>query len=280
MLVANHYDGQEAENAKAFGGKPIPTPVFPAPHEMPTSQSTAEAIRSGIGITAEVALVEYLTYTLFAAAAIVPAMIVHYAGIPCMMMLRDPVPYFQASAGWGEIEKHVSLAQGQVIGLSTIVTRAEWEGDGADAFTNYVSNRLSNELSALNGLVSSLKTNTLDVAGAMTAALSSYLVLTGIACVVLETAGADPEPISRQTIGWAAAVGYVGEALTLIFELGGTLAHAASANSSIESALRTLRGWLGDETDKLTVQSAALTPKEMTQIQTWESGGWKNPKLA
>ena len=280
IRVANHYEDQEAENARLFGGKPIAAPAFPAPREMSISPSTRE---TGEFLASEGTLIlalEFATVQLMTAAAAIPALFVHFAGIAALAILKDPIPYFEASDAWAEIEQHLALAGAQVLPLAErVVNEAKWSGAGADAFLNYVSNEFDPAVSHLASLVGDLKTQTMTLGVVMSFADAAYLVGTTIITVGLFAAIADPEPISRESLGWTLAAEYVGEVAALIIEVAGSAAAAAVTNSSLSTQTQQLNGYFGAKSDQLTVNSAALTPQRITEIQTWENGGWTNTKV-
>ncbi|MEU8259203.1 hypothetical protein AB0C02_01070 [Micromonospora sp. NPDC048999] len=280
LRVANHYDGQEAENAKMFGGKPIPAPSFPVPREMSTSASGGEAARfvameGGIVIALETA-----TVGLMIAAAAIPALFVHFAGIAALALLKDPIPYFDAAGGWGEMEQHLSLAAAQALPLAErVVNEAKWAGDGAAAFVNYVANQFGPTVDQLSSLVSELKNQCMAMGVMMSLADTSYLVGTAVITCGLIAAALDPEPISRETLGWTLSAQYVLEVGGLIVEVAGTATAVALTSGAIVSETQKLNGYFGQQSDHMTVNSAALTPQRMTEIQTWEKGGWTNDKV-
>ncbi|GAA1856316.1 hypothetical protein [Asanoa iriomotensis] len=278
--VANHYEDQESENAKMFGGRPIPAPAFPAPREMSTSASAGETTRFLVAEGAIIATLEVATIRLMIAASAIPALFVHFAGIAALALLKDPIPYFNAAAGWGELEKNLALAGAQVLPLAErVVNEAKWEGDGADAFLNFVSNQFDPAVNQLLSLVSELKNQCVTMGVVMSAADLSYLIGTALITTGLIAAAANPEPATRTALGWGFATQYVLEVSGLIVEVAGTAAAVALTNGGITTETAKLNGYFGTESKELTVNSAALTPQRMTEIQTWEQGGWTNKKV-
>jgi len=281
IRVANHYEEQEAENTKMFGGKPIAAPAFPAPREMSTSPDGRETGRFLASEGALIVALEGATISLMAAAAAIPALFVHFAGIAALAILKDPIPYFDASDGWAELEQHLAIAGAQALPLAErVVNEAKWSGEGADAFLNYISNEFDPAVSQLSSLVGELKTQTMTLGVVMSLADAAYLVGTTIITIGLIAAVMDPEPISRESIGWTLAAEYVGEVAALIIEVAGSASAVAVTNSSLSTETQKLNGYFSAKSDQLRVNSAALTPQRMTEIQTWENGGWTNPKVA
>jgi uncharacterized protein YukE len=280
IRVANHYEDQDAENNRMFGGRPIPAPSFPAPREMSTSPSGGEmarfvAMESGILVALEAA-----TVGLMLAAAAIPALFVHFAGIAALALLKDPLPYFGAADGWGELEQHLSSAATQVLPIAErVVNEAKWKGDGANAFLNYVANQFDPAVNQLSSLVSELKNQCLTMGVLMSAADATYLVGTAIITGGLIAAALDPEPITREALGWTLSTQYVLEVVALTIEVAGVAAAVTLTNGSIVTETRKLNGHFGRQSDQMTVNSAALTPQRMTEIQTWEKGGWANDKV-
>ena len=280
IRVANHYEDQEAENAKMFGGKPIPAPAFPAPRQMSTSPGGWDIARFAASEGAMIALLEYATVQLMIAAAAVPALIVHFAGIAALAVLKDPLPYFGAAGGWAEMEKHLALAGAQVLPLAEkVVNEAKWSGDGANAFLNFISNDFDPTVDRLSSLVSELKSQTEALGIVMSLADGAYIIGTAIITIGMLIAAADAEPISRESLGWTLAAEYIGEVAALVIEVTGSAATVALTNASLTTETEKLNGRFGSKSDQLTVNSAALTPQRMTEIQTWENGGWTNPKV-
>ncbi|MEV0717243.1 hypothetical protein [Asanoa sp. NPDC050611] len=280
IRVANHYEDQEAENTKLFGGRPIAAPAFPAPREMSTAPSGAEvgrfvAAEAGIILTLEIA-----TYRLMVAAAAIPALFVHFAGIAALALLKDPLPYFDAAGGWGSLEEHLALAGAQVLPLAErVVNEAKWEGAGADAFLNFVSNQFDPAVNQLSALVSELKNQCVTMGVVMSAADISYLIGTSLITTGLVVAAGNPEPGTRLAAGWGFATQYVLEVGALVVEIAGTAAAVALTNGGITTETAKLNGYFGTESRELAVNSAALTPQRMTEIQTWERGGWTNARV-
>jgi uncharacterized protein YukE len=280
IRVANHYEGQDSENARMFGGKPIPPPTFPTSAPMPTSANLSDSLRYGgfeVGLGAALL---WVTYSLLGAASAVPAVIVFPAGVAAMLCLKDPLPYFDAHGGWGELAGHLALAANQALPIAEKVTGdAKWTGDGATAFVNYVANDFSNALSTLNGVVDDMKSNTLQMGLIMAGADVAYLAGTAIITVGLLMAMSDPEPVSRESLGWTLAAEYVGEVAALVLEVAGVAVEATIFNSDMATQTANLKACLGEQSDSMTVNSMALSVQRMTEIQTWEDGGWTNPRL-
>jgi uncharacterized protein YukE len=115
VRVANHYEGQDQENARAFGGNPIPAPTFPATGDQMSEQlSTSEAITAGIGYPVLVAAIMGATAALMAAEKRVPAWIVFVSAVPALAMIKDPVPYFDAhgaGAAWTACVEAIKAAR-------------------------------------------------------------------------------------------------------------------------------------------------------------------------
>ncbi|MEU5912181.1 hypothetical protein [Micromonospora sp. NPDC047527] len=280
LRVANHYEGQEAENAKLFGGTAIPAPAFPVPREMSTSPSGGEMARFVAAETGIIIALETATVGLMVAAAAIPALFVHFAGIAALALLKDPFPYFDAAGGWGELEQHLSLAAAQVLPLAErVVNEAKWEGEGANAFLNYVANQFDPAVNQLSTLVSELKNQCLTMGVVMSFADASYLVGTAIITGGLVAAALDPEPITREALGWTLSAQYVLEVGALIVEVAGVAAAVAVTNGAVVTETQKLNGYFGQQSTEMTVNSAALTPQRMTEIQTWEGGGWTNTKV-
>ncbi|MEV6344878.1 hypothetical protein [Actinoplanes sp. NPDC051851] len=281
VRVANHWDGQDSENAKAFGEKPIPAPEFPSANPMPSGVSGGDAARFVAAEGLAIGTVQWLTYEMFVASALIPALITHFAGIAALANLRDPVPYFQAEGGWSELEAILADAAVQVPLLANKITSdAKWEGDGADAFSDFIANQLGPALGALKDLVGDLKQNCLATGLVMSAVVVGYIVATIVATKVIEAAAVDPEPVSREAIGWSGAAAWVSEVLVFVGEIALLYAEMAVASATVQTSLRTVSTYLGQKGDKLHVNSLALSTEKMTAIQSWENDGWINPKLA
>ncbi|GIF71810.1 hypothetical protein [Asanoa siamensis] len=278
--VANHYEDQDAENARLFGDRPIPAPAFPTPREMSTAPSGSEIARFAAAEGGIIIALEAATVGLMVAAAAVPALFVHFAGIAALALLKDPLPYFTAAEGWGAMERHLALAGAQVLPLAErVVNEAKWEGAGADAFLNFVSNQFDPAVNQLSALVSELKNQCMTMGVVMSAADVSYLIGTAIITYGLAAAVINPEPLTRQALGWTLSTQYVLEVGALIVEVAGTAAAVALTNGGIATETAKLNGYFGTESREMTVNSAALTPQRMTEIQTWEHGGWTNAKV-
>lgn len=280
IRVANHYEDREADNATLFGGGPVRAPVFPLPRAMSTSPTGWEVgafIAAESGITAAL---EFVTARLMVAAATIPAFFAHVAGVAALAVLKDPQPYVAAADGWGEVEKHLAVAAGQVLPLAElVVNEAKWTGDGATAFLNYVSDEFDPTVNQLATTVGELKNQCLTMAALMSVADASYLVGAAIATAGLATASADPDPGTRITVGSIVAAQYVLEVAGLLTDVAGGTAAVAVTSGSIVTETRKLNGRLAQQSERLTVNSAALTPQRMAAIQTWEDGGWTNARV-
>lgn len=278
-LIANHYEGQEAENTKMFHGKPIDPPAVPQPQKMDISSSILEhgeefLLDSGAGAI----LLSVTTTLILASTGIGAAAIVLPVGIFCMSNIIDPVPYFQAASAWGEIEAIVTEAAAKVPKEAAKITSdAKWSGDGCDAFNNYVTNDLSPVLGAMQGLAGSLKQMCTQTAWVAVAAIGAYVIGTLEATAVVAEADADPEPISRETVGFAAVGAWLPWAIGISIELISTFGDMAVAASTIESSTRALGAQMERKDGQIQAGALALSPTKTTAIQDWS--GWKNEKV-
>jgi hypothetical protein len=278
-MVANHYEGQDNENARMFHGQPIPPPTAPAPEAMDGGGSVLEGLADAGEVVGAVAILMYVTVELCLASALIGAlMIVQPVGIFCIVNLKDPVPYFTAAGGWSDIEQVLSDAAAQVPKLAAQVTSdAKWSGDAADAFTSYVSNDLAPVLGAMQGLAASMKQMLIQTGFALLVAIGAYVIGTLEAAKVVEAADADPEPVSRESIGLSAIAVWLPYVMGITADLLSTFGDMAIASSTIESALRSLKSQLSEQDGKIQSGTLTLSPARTTAIQSWQ--GWSNPKV-
>jgi uncharacterized protein YukE len=273
--VANHYEGQDGENAKMFGGNPIPPPALPGKADLSSDAGWLDdtiaslmAIGEGGAVSAMIAVALAGLGTSSARAG--GAAIIAPFGVFCLANLRDPVPHFLAASGWNEVEGVLAdlfpELQKQV---HDVTATAKWQGDGANSFNDYVTNIFAPMIDSARSLAGDMKTSSYEAGGGLSTALLLFIIATYTAITTCLEANADPTGLAGTAIIWATMSMWATFILEIIGEMIATFAMLGIASATIASGYKSLAGWLKDSDGSLDGKSANLSVDDTTTIQDW-----------
>ncbi len=239
-MVANHYEGQEAENSKMFGGKPIDPTKMAGPQSMDTGHNLWEGAADAVVLGLGGAALYWSVSTLAAAGAPFGLTVPVFAvGSVCILNIVDPAPYFVAADGWSDVERVVTEAAALVPKLATdVTTSAKWTGDGADAFSNFIARELSPVLNALQSLAGALKQMCTQTGWVLLVAMAGFCLATYETSTLWVAATAAEATVVGAPAAEAGALAGFGTwaafGTGLVMELGSTVGDMAVANSTVE----------------------------------------------
>ncbi len=284
--VANHYEHNEAANERLFGGRPITAPASPEPHSMDSGANVADVARlAGAGLGA-VALIGASLKILIASSVPlgIPFIGIEVAlGAAAVLNLRDPLPYFDAYEGWGQVREVLNEATAKVPQLcNNVVYRGNWAGDGKDAFYACINNDIGPSMAAMKDLNNDMQTACREGGIALLVSIGGFIAATLTAIGIVETANAtaaatagvaSPAAAAAANISLAAWVGFVTE---LLIDVSAVFGGLAVASSQIGQSYDTLKAFMGGKDQALQAGSLKLRSNELDRMQSWESS-WKEP---
>lgn len=297
--VANHYLGTDEANAKAFT-----PPTMPEIRTMNGTPGAGEWAAQGsvtlatglttfwgdkhafgtleklVGLVAKakeagvVLKVGALPFALELLAAVVAV------DLFAVSNMRDPLPYFSAADGWGEIETLLNAAVADLPQLSyDIVYKVpQWSGDGANAFYAFMNDDLDRTLAAMVGLNNAMQTACIEAAWSMTFAIIAYIAIsltTGTVCNLAKLIP-DPTAMTQISVTHAALVMFMEYAVAILIDLGQLFLFLTLAATQMRQASDTLKSYLTDKDGDLNGRSLQLTVQELQSISGWES--WDRKK--
>ncbi|NBE79804.1 WXG100 family type VII secretion target [Micromonospora rubida] len=285
--VANHYEGNDAANAQMFQGRPVTALSAPEPRRMDTGLGDGEYDRAYLGGIGAAALVLTAGQKMFAAAGPFGLPLLGM-GIPLLtsavLNLRDPVPYFDAQAGWAEVGKVLNDAAGRVPQLcNDVVYRGNWEGAGKDAFYACVNNDIQPSLGAMKDLNNTMQLSCVTGGIAMGTGIATFVAATltamGFCAAATATAAATggvaaPAAQAAVTITISQWIIFT---LELLAEVGAVFGGMALTSTQIGQSYDALKAFLGGKDQRLEAGSLQLRPAEVTAIADWENN-WKEPE--
>jgi hypothetical protein len=284
--VANHYENNDAANARLFGGRPIVAPASPEPHSMDGGANAGDLVRLGAEGAAAVALVATSLKILIASSVPlgIPFIGIEVAlGGAAVLNLRDPLPYFDAYEGWGKVREVLNEAVAKVPQLcNNVVYRGNWQGDGKDAFYACINNDIAPSMAAMKDLNNDMQTSCREAGIALLVSIGGFVAATLTAIGIVESANATaaasagiatPGAAAAATISLAAWVGFVTE---LLIDVSAVFGGMAVATSQIGQAYDTLKAFMGGKDHALEAGSLKLRSSELEKMQNWEND-WKEP---
>ncbi|GAB3843500.1 hypothetical protein [Dactylosporangium cerinum] len=201
-------------------------------------------------------------------------------GIPLLttvvLNLRDPVPYFEAQEGWGEVGKVLNDAASKVPQLCyDVVYRGNWQGAGKDAFYACINNDIQPSLGAMKDLNNNMQLACITGGIAMGTAIATFVAATLTAtgfCAAATGGTAAPAAQAAVTITISQWVIFT---LELLAEVGAVFGGMALTSVQIGQSYDALKAFLGGKDQQLEAGSLQLRPTEVTAIADWENG-WIN----
>ncbi|MCO6006942.1 hypothetical protein NE236_18300 [Actinoallomurus purpureus] len=284
--VANHYQNMEAENTKLFGGKPITAPSSPLAHSMNTAPSGGQIVSGAVVGGGAVASVVFSSMGLLQASLPFGVSFIVIEGSlisAAVLNLRDPVPFFTAAEGWGDVRGVLNVAAAKVPQLmNNVVYRGKWEGDGKDAFYACINNDIGPAMAAMKDLNNDMQIACRDAAIALGLSVISYVAGTVTAATICETANAAGAtgvgaPAAATTVNITLA-SWITFASELFVDLATVVGGLVLAASTISQGYDTLKAFLGTKGNTLEAGSISLRSSELQTMQDWEHG-WKDPGM-
>ena len=284
--VANHYEHNDAANARMFGGRPITAAPAPEPHSMDGGANAGDLMRLGGEGLGALALIGASLKILIASSVPlgVPFIGIEVAlGAAAVLNLRDPLPYFDAYEGWGKVREVLNEAVAKVPQLcNNVVYRGNWSGDGKDAFYACINNDIAPSMAAMKDLNNDMQTACREGGIALLVSIGGFIAATLTAIGIVESANATaaatagvatPAAAAAASISLAAWVGFVTE---LLIDVSAVFGGLAVATSQIGQSYDTLKAFMGGKDHQLDAGSLTLRANELDRMQSWENS-WKEP---
>ncbi|WP_238011436.1 hypothetical protein KZZ52_33090 [Dactylosporangium sp. AC04546] len=284
--VANHYEDNEAANTRMFQGRPITAPPAPQARPMDTGLSDGDYDRVYLGGFASAGLIILAGQRMFAAAGPFGLPMLGL-GLPLLtsavLNLRDPIPYFDAQAGWGEVGEVLNDAASRAPQLCyDVVYRGNWQGTGKDAFYACVNNDIQPSLGAMKDLNNTMQLACITGGVALGTSLAAFIAatLTATGFCAAATAAAAASAGTATPAAQAAVTITISQwaifTLELLAEVAAVFGGMALTSAQIGQSYDSLKAFLGGKNNQLEAGSLQLRPAEVTAISDWELG-WKEP---
>jgi len=285
--VANHYEDNDAANAQMFQGKPITAPTSPEPREMSGTANLPDWLRLGGEGGSAAALIAWAGRALIVSSVPFGVSFIGIIGSllgAAALNVRDPLPYFDAYEGWGQVRSVLNEAAARVPKLcNDVVYRGNWEGDGKDAFYACINNDIAPTMAAMKDLNNDMQTACREAGLSLIASLALFVSATLTAIAVVETANTTAELTAGVAAPEAAAIAqitlaeWIGFVTQLLIDVGAVFGGLSVGAAQVGQSYDTLKAFLGGRDQKLEVGSLKLRPPELARIQDWENS-WKEPE--